>query len=162
MEEQPPFQRPDRKVLTVWLVGSLLGYGVLSAFFAVPGLVFLAIGKPKLFLFSLALAPLLIWVLTAMFLRRQWERWGYRVTPRTLEIRKGLVWQGIRVVARNRIQHIDINSGPLDRKFGLVQVVVYTAGTVVGMIPGLTPADAEALRAELSISMEKPKPPELA
>jgi membrane protein YdbS with pleckstrin-like domain len=54
-------------------------------------------------------------------------------------------------VARDRIQHIDINSGPMDRRFGLVQVVIHTAGMIgsVAAIPGLTPSEAEFLRQQL-------------
>ena len=52
---------------------------------------------------------------------------------------------------RLRIQHVDIESGPIDRAFGMVKLTLYTAGTnaAVGTIPGLLPQDAEALRETL-------------
>ena len=157
-EEVAAFERPDRKVLKIWVVSSFLSYAFLTFLIGVFVTFLVLRGKAGPTLLILPLSPMLLWALTSLFLKKTWERWGFRVTPRTVEIRKGLVFRSYRIVARNRIQHIDINSGPLDRRFGLVQVVIYTAGTVVGMIPGLLPERAEALRLELSASME-PKPP---
>lgn len=80
---------------------------------------------------------------------RQWKAWTYEVREFDLVLSWGVLWQTRRVVARDRIQHLDINSGPMDRRFGLVQVVVYVAGGAVASIPGLTPGEAEALRSTL-------------
>lgn len=87
--------------------------------------------------------------LSQWMVSRQWARWTYEVREHDLVLSWGVVWQTRRVVARDRIQHLDINSGPLDRRFGLVQVVVYVAGGAVASIPGLTPGEAEALRSLL-------------
>ncbi len=94
-------------------------------------------------------APLALLLLTSLTLKRQWEHWTFRVTRETLEMSHGWLWKQRRVVARDRIQHVDFNSGPFDRKFGLVQVVVHTAGTSVGMIPGVALERAQQLRDEL-------------
>jgi uncharacterized protein len=153
MSHEGEFERPDRKVLTMWLLSSLFSYGVIALFLLLPGFALLLLGRPMPILFAVAAVPIGLALLTHLFLRRTWHAWGFRVTDRTLEIRHGLIWRRYRIVARDRIQHIDINSGPIDRRLGLVQVVVYTAGTAVGMIPGLRPERAEALREELSSTM---------
>ena len=142
------WERPDRKVLQVWRISSLVTYASLFivAFVVVAALVFLG-RSPKLFMFPAV--PALLYALTAFTLRRQWENWTFRVNPEALEIAHGWIWKNRRVVARDRIQHVDINSGPFDRRFGLVQVVIHTAGQSVGMIPGLRPERAEQLRDEL-------------
>ena len=80
---------------------------------------------------------------------RQWKSWTYELRDTDLVLTWGVMWQTRRVVARDRIQHLDINSGPMDRRFGLVQVVVHVAGGPVGAIPGLQPTEAEALRTAL-------------
>lgn len=80
---------------------------------------------------------------------RQWKRWTYELRDVDLVLTWGVVHQTRRVVARDRIQHLDINSGPIDRRFGLVQVVVYVAGGPVASIPGLVPEEAETLRSAL-------------
>lgn len=82
---------------------------------------------------------------------RQYRNWSYALRASDLVLSYGLLWRTRRCVARSRVQHVDINSGPLDRRFGLVQVSIYAAGGLggVGSIPGLTPERAEELRAAL-------------
>ena len=79
---------------------------------------------------------------------KQYAAWTYQLRSHDLVMSHGILWKSRRCIARGRVQHIDINSGPLDRRFGLVQVSIYVAGALgsVGSIPGLTPADAERLR----------------
>jgi uncharacterized protein len=152
--ELPQPEKPDIKVLHVWRISNLLTYGVIL------GIVFLVTGVLVLFGQSSArillwnLVPVVLWLVGEVSLRRQWENWTYRLTPETLEMSHGWVWKQRRIVARDRIQHVDINSGPLDRRFGLVQVVVHTAGTSVGFIPGLCPERADMLRDELMVNRE--------
>jgi membrane protein YdbS with pleckstrin-like domain len=87
-----------------------------------------------------------------VFADREWKAWRYGITEEELIMSWGVFWRTFRVVPRVAIQHIDINQGPLDRHFGLVQVVVYTAGSAsaVAAIPGLTQREAEELRAYLA------------
>jgi uncharacterized protein len=79
---------------------------------------------------------------------KQYSAWTYQLRPNDLVMSHGVLWRSRRCIARGRVQHIDINSGPLDRRWGLVQVSIYVAGALgsVGSIPGLTPEDAETLR----------------
>jgi hypothetical protein len=39
------------------------------------------------------------------------------------------VWRSVVNVARSRIQHTDVSQGPLERRFGLAGLLIYTAGT---------------------------------
>jgi membrane protein YdbS with pleckstrin-like domain len=82
---------------------------------------------------------------------RQFRAWSYQLSERELVLSHGLLFRTRRTVPRGRVQHIDINSGPLDRKFGLVQVCIYVAGAMgsIGAIPGLTPERAEELKAAI-------------
>jgi uncharacterized protein len=50
----------------------------------------------------------------------------------------------------DRIQFVESRQGPLDRIFGLTQVILYTAAGKAGKVPGLSEAQALALREELS------------
>ena len=79
---------------------------------------------------------------------RQYRSWRYALRTNDLVLEHGIFWRQVRCVARDRVQHLDINSGPLDRRFGLVQVSIYVAGSAgtVGSIPGLTAERAEELR----------------
>lgn len=65
-----------------------------------------------------------------------------------LRIRRGVFWRSETFVPRSRVQHTDLNRGPLDRRLGLATLKVYTAGTKLASvaIDGLPEARAEALR----------------
>ena len=53
----------------------------------------------------------------------------YRVDQQGLEIRRGVFWRAVINVPRSRVQHTDVSQGPLERRYGLATLVVYTAGT---------------------------------
>jgi uncharacterized protein len=148
MNTEATYERPDEKVLLVWRLSNFVGYAVFTGIvlLVLAGVSFATRNWSYLFL---VLFPVTLWVFSAKVLRKQWENWLFRVDRESLEMCHGWIWKNRRVVARDRIQHIDINSGPFDRRFGLVQVVVHTAGTSVGMIPGLRPERAQELREEL-------------
>lgn len=140
--------RPDPKVLLVWRWSNAVSYLVFLAIVAVIATVAVTQGASPFWLLAVLSIPLLyLW--TAITLRLEWESWTYRLTPDTLEMNHGWWYRKRRVVARDRIQHLDVSSGPFDRRFGLVQVSIHTAGTTVGTIPGLRPEHADALRREL-------------
>ncbi len=54
---------------------------------------------------------------------------SYTVSPASIEIGTGVVWRRIVSVPRSRVQHTDVSQGPLERRFGLGTLVIYTAGT---------------------------------
>ena len=54
---------------------------------------------------------------------------SYAVHPDGIEIRKGVIWRQAISVARSRVQHTDVSQGPLERKYALGTLGVYTAGT---------------------------------
>jgi len=63
-------------------------------------------------------------------------------------IRRGVWWRGEVFVPRARIQHTEINQGPLDRRWDMASVAIHTAGTRLEsiVVPGLPRALAESLR----------------
>ncbi len=75
----------------------------------------------------------------------------YRVDAQGLEIHRGVVWRAVTTVPRSRVQHIDVTQGPVERRFGLGTLVVYTAGTEHSRVdlPGLAHETATRLRADL-------------
>lgn len=94
-----------------------------------------------------AAALLLIWpVLIAP--RRRFAAWGYDEAEDALLIAHG-VWTEVRtLVPFKRVQHLDVAQGPIERGFGVAQLVLHTAGTAHSLVvlPGLTRMAAEAMR----------------
>lgn len=63
-------------------------------------------------------------------------------------IRRGVWWRSELFVPRARIQHTEVNQGPLDRRWGMASVGIHTAGTRLESItlPGVPHAVAVQLR----------------
>lgn len=81
----------------------------------------------------------------------RYRRWGYALRDRDLCIRHGVLWVTMTVIPYARLQFVDTRQGPLDRMFGLSQLVVHTASLgVSGRLPGLDADVAERLRERLA------------
>lgn len=80
-----------------------------------------------------------------------WRRWSYTLRAQDLLLEYGVLFRTSRAIPRSRIQHVDVQSGPIDRLLGLATLTVYTAvsGHAAATIPGLLPEVAAALREEL-------------
>ena len=60
---------------------------------------------------------------------RAYQHSFYRIDEQGVEIRKGVYWRIVINVPRSRVQHIDVSQGPIERRYGLGTLVIYTAGT---------------------------------
>ena len=71
-------------------------------------------------------------------------------------LRKGRLWQSDIRVPVNRVQHLDLRRGPLERRYGLSTLVIHTAGTRDSAVHvgGLAHEDAERLRDLLARQVE--------
>lgn len=76
---------------------------------------------------------------------------GWRLNDVGLEIKKGVWWQHRISVPRDRVQHTDVEQGPVMRRYGLAKLILHTAGTHAPTIelPGLSMAVAEDLKSQL-------------
>ncbi len=79
---------------------------------------------------------------------RVYRRLGYSVDGEFLRVVRGWLFHSDTVVPFVRVQHIDVNRGPLDKLFGTASLVVHTAGThnSIVTLPGLSPDRATELR----------------
>lgn len=75
----------------------------------------------------------------------------YRIDDVGITIRDGVFWRTWSVLPRVRIQHTDVSQGPLQRRYGVAELSLYTAGSRFTRIdlPGLEHAVALALRTRL-------------
>ncbi|MPZ89895.1 MAG: PH domain-containing protein [Nitriliruptorales bacterium] len=81
----------------------------------------------------------------------RYRRWRYAIRERDLWIRRGVFWVTVSVIPFSRLQFVDTQQGPLDRLFGLSQLVVHTAALgTSGQLPGLETGQAEQLRDRLA------------
>lgn len=75
-------------------------------------------------------------------------RKGYAIRDKDVVYRTGVIWQTVTAIPFNRVQHVETGSTPLDRRFRLATLQLYTAGSSGGdlKIHGLPAAIAERLR----------------
>ncbi|MEX2592422.1 MAG: PH domain-containing protein [Anditalea sp.] len=73
---------------------------------------------------------------------------GYALREKDLLFRSGWLKRRVRIVVRNRIQHVSVQSGPIERKFGLSSVSVFTAGSSEAdfTIKGITEQTAQRIK----------------
>lgn len=93
-------------------------------------------------------AAVLAFLVVFVLPHRIYRRWGYDMGDAQLRVLRGYLWRTDTIVPFNRIQHIDVAQGPLQRVFGLSTLIVHTAGThnSIVTLPGLATADAEDMR----------------
>ena len=137
----------------VWILSGLLTVLMLAVIVGVTEYVYLSeVETWPLPAFTLAVGLLLVLTaITLAFTSLRYRAWRYAIRPHDVLLHYGVVWRTRCCIPRLRIQHVDIESGPIDRAFGIVKLSLYTAGasSAVATIPGLLPEDAEALRETL-------------
>lgn len=93
-----------------------------------------------------------IWFLLAVLQwfiqQRAFHVMAYAVREKDVLFRSGWIVRKIRTCPFNRIQHSSISSGPLERRYGLSTLILYTAGTDDSdvRITGLPASEAVALK----------------
>ena len=122
----------------------LLGAGTLGG---------LVLQREGLFPLWGVLAPLLLAAAYATLVApgRRYRAWSYALEPDDLRLARGVWTQVSTTVPLDRVQHIDIAQGPIERAFGVCRLVVHTAGTLHSqvLLPGLARDIAERMRDEI-------------
>jgi len=88
----------------------------------------------------------LAWSVTWAFLA--WPRWRWDVTEIALTLHRGVLTHHVTGLPFFRIQHIDVQQGPLDRALGMSQLRVHTA-SISAQLPGIDADEAASLRTDL-------------
>jgi uncharacterized protein len=76
---------------------------------------------------------------------------AYGIDDIGLVIHEGVLWRAQTLLPRARIQHSDVSQGPLQRRYGIATLKLYTAGSRYTKVEleGLRHDDAVALRDSL-------------
>ncbi len=114
-----------RNLLTVRLAGSVIAFVVIAIVVAV---VTAIAGLSAWLIALLTAAPLLLLAIIATTTVLSFKYWGYAVREHDVSVRHGVLLRSATSVPFNRVQHVAVNTGPLDRMLGLATVRVFTAG----------------------------------
>lgn len=155
------------KARTLWriecLTAPLLPLVIVLPALLVVGLVQTEKGNRGHIWLPLGLAALGFYVLVALLclflVEARYSACRYRVTDTDVAVRYGVWYRNKHYVARHRIQHVDINAGPIARSLGLATLNIYVAGGRAAHVAGLSEYEAERIRQHLLRPEAKPLPP---
>jgi len=139
-------QPVDRRAVSVWRIEAL-GDAALALVFGVGATLVLRYFDLPLALAAIPTVLALVFAVVSVVVlpERQWRSWRYTIGEREIELRHGIWWQTWVRIPVVRIQHVDTRRGPLDRRYGLANLVLYTAAGA-RQIPGLALEVAEQTR----------------
>jgi membrane protein YdbS with pleckstrin-like domain len=139
-----PLHPNHAKALRV--AGALLAAPLLIGL-AIGEIVTLAIGVYVSSLILLPLMGLVVWAAITLPWRR-YSASGYDMGADRLRVVRGVLFHRDTVVPFGRVQHIDLERGPIERHYGIATLKLHTAGThnATIMLAGLGEEDALAMR----------------
>jgi len=73
------------------------------------------------------------------------RRLAYQLRAHDLSLRSGVIIHAVESLPFTRVQHVNVNRGPIERAIGLATLEVSSAGPNI-VIPGLTEADASRIK----------------
>jgi membrane protein YdbS with pleckstrin-like domain len=98
-------------------------------------------------LWTLPAVVVLLGLWIAWLVPRQVGAMAYAERADDLLVRHGIMIRSMVVVPYGRMQYVDVNAGPLARKFGIATVQLHTAAPATSAaIDGLPPQEAARLR----------------
>ena len=79
---------------------------------------------------------------------RRWQARGYHMSEDRLRVVRGVMWHSDTVVPFGRVQHIDVDQGPIERALGISTLTLHTAGSHNASVhlPGLKHERATDMR----------------
>ena len=90
-------------------------------------------------------------IIRLALVERNYRSWGYVEREDDLYITHGVLFRSLVAVPYGRMQLVEVESGPLERSFGLATISLKTASSETNAtIPGLTPDEATRLRDRLT------------
>lgn len=146
-------QRVDPRSVAVWRWAAALGVIPAVAAVSVAATAATVAELPAGIAFWIAL-PLLLGVMTTVvwwYPPARYRHLRYRIDDVAITIQDGVFWRTLSSLPRIRIQHTDVSQGPLQRRYGVATLKLYTAGSRFTRteLPGLEHAAAVALRDRL-------------
>ncbi len=141
-----PREHLDPKARTLWRLSGLLAAAPLVLVAAGIAWGLLHLGIRPAFAALPVMAALVIVVVGVMLVPDLlYRHWRYEIGEEEVDLQYGLVTFTRTLIPMTRIQHVDTRRGPLQRRFGLASVILYTAAGA-SEIPALADAVADGVR----------------
>ena len=137
----------DRRVLVLWRIRT----GIAVALVALGvGALALAAGGATPGLVALAAVSLVGMIVSWLWTDAVWRGWRFVIGDDALHVRHGVLTRREATIPLHRVQHIDLEAGPLERRLGIATFVLRTAAAGSdSTVPGIDAADADEVRARI-------------
>lgn len=120
------FQRVSKKAKWMWRTTRII---FMLLFIIPPCVVSIALQwSPIPFLFEWLVLGLYILFALIIYPPLEYIQWSYLITDDRIEIKKGIFFRTHNIIPIGRIQHVNVNQGPIARMFKLSRVEIHTAG----------------------------------
>ena len=88
---------------------------------------------------------------------RRYNARGYHMSADRLRVVRGLLWHSDTIVPFGRVQHIDVDQGPVERFFDVATLTLHTAGSHNASVhlPGLEHALATQMREDIRAHIKR-------
>jgi len=140
-------ERLDPRARTLWRIGGITTATIMALIAA--GLAAGAVWLDLLpMIAAIGLVALVVVVTGAvgwLVPEQRWRLWRYEIGEAEVDLQHGWLTRTRTLIPMARIQHVDTRRGPLQRRFGLASVVLYTAAGA-REIPALADQVADATR----------------
>lgn len=105
----------------------------------------------------IGLVAFLALVFIVRFPSRRYAARGYQISADRLRVVRGILWRHDTVVPFGRVQHIDVDQGPLDRLLNIATMTLHTAGSHNASVhlPGLELGLANDMREEIRAHIKR-------
>lgn len=154
--EADPGTPVDPNAVKVWRLNAL-GSGFLIVLISAVGAVVMSVSVRALWPLAAALLVIIL-VLEIIYILRYpaayYRHLRYWVDDTGIRIQSGVFWKSLQSLPRVRIQHSDVSQGPVQRRYGVATLKLYTAGSQFTRIEldGLEYNTAVALRNQLQMN----------
>ncbi|AYC30369.1 PH domain-containing protein [Paenisporosarcina cavernae] len=146
-----PSNHLSPKSLHVWRIYGAIQVAI-AALLAAGGMVLTYFLKGEFWIYAVlaAVVLLLAYFVVYLFPKIRYSRWRYEVRDQEIEVQHGLFVMKRTLVPMVRVQHVDIEQGPILRLYNLASISISTAATDHS-IPMLVTEEANELRQRISI-----------
>ena len=106
------------------------------------------IGVPDIVIQILAVLLFIRFVWSYITVIKGFQFKTYAIRDKDIIYKTGWLWRQTIIVPFNRVQHVQIDQGPIERKFDLAKLKIFTAGGSSSdiSIPGLRPDKAQRIK----------------
>ncbi len=148
----------DKKGITVMRINAIISAVIIMAIVLI-ALYFCLINIEEEFIRVTAIIisviiSLLVLLDIFLFPVIRYNRYKYLITNERIEVKKGLFLITRSIIQIKRVQKIEISDGPIDRKFNLANVNIFTAAGMVD-IKFLNKEEAESITEEINNLLKK-------